>query len=311
MGTWANTTEPTPAAPPRYTFTELWDLHKAFWDAFIYPNNLAEAAKVNSSIFASNALGRVDVTRTFDGAELNTEYVFGLFANLGETDGFSLLGTPKTYTITKFAANENLVSSSVIIQFDFRVFNRSVPVQIDFRVFNRSVPVQIDTWVTFDSNKQIAQYDSTFHLLDWLFAQLYMVAQKQFKTPNATVTQQVLATDLAFSICKTHDTYCTGASHNYTQYGNTKSCMDFLTKDVRFGQTWEMGMNTLLCRMVHENMVRYRPEVHCSHIGPSGGGMCVDDMTYQDKLLEPYFKVDSFLPYNHVSQQWWTGGPAA
>ncbi|KAK3060205.1 hypothetical protein LTS18_009079, partial [Coniosporium uncinatum] len=223
-GAWANATEPTPGASPRYTYTELWDLHKAFWDAFIYPNNLAEAAKVNSSIFASNALGRVDVTRTFDGAELNTEYVFGLFADLGETDGFSLLGTPKTYKITKFAANENLVSSSVIIQFDFRIFNRSVP-------------VQIDTWVTFDSNKQVAQYDSTFHLLDWLFAQLYMVAQKQFKTPNVTVTQQVLATDLAFSICKTHDTYCTGAGHNYTQYENTKSCMDFLTKDVRFGQT--------------------------------------------------------------------------
>jgi len=297
-GTWTNATKPAADAQSTYTFTELWNLHKIFWDAFIYPNNIAEAAKINSSIFAPNALGRVDVTRTFDGAELNTEYVFGLFANLGATNSFSLLGTPKTYTITKFTANENLVSSSVIVRFDFPVFNSSVP-------------VQIDTWATFDSNGQIAQYDSSFHLLDWLFAQIYLVAQKQFKTPNATVTQQVLATNLAFSICKTHNTHCTGADRNYTQYENTKSCMDFLTKDIRFGQTWEMGMNTLLCRMVHENMVRYRPEIHCSHIGPSGGGMCVDDMTYQDKLLQPYFKVDSFLPYNQISQQWWTGGHAA
>jgi hypothetical protein len=42
-------------------------------DAFMYPNNTVEAAKINSTLFAENVQGRVDVTNTFDGRELNTE----------------------------------------------------------------------------------------------------------------------------------------------------------------------------------------------------------------------------------------------
>ena len=32
---------------------------------------------------------------------------------------------------------------------------------------------------------------------------------------------------------------------------------------------------TVLCRYIHQNMVSFRPEVHCPHIGPTGGGMCI------------------------------------
>ena len=44
-----------------------------FVDAFMYPNNTAEASKINSTLFAENVQGRVDLTSTFDGRELNTE----------------------------------------------------------------------------------------------------------------------------------------------------------------------------------------------------------------------------------------------
>jgi len=44
--------------------------------------------------------GRIDVTRTFDGRELNTEYLFGLFANVaGDPNPFSLLRVPISYEI--------------------------------------------------------------------------------------------------------------------------------------------------------------------------------------------------------------------
>ena len=42
-------------------------------------------------------------------------------------------------------------------------------------------------------------------------------------------------------------------------------------------------------------MVPLRPEVHCPHIGPSGGGMCVDDRTYVGNLEENYFVNTPFL----------------
>jgi hypothetical protein len=44
-----------------------------FADATMYPNNTAEASTINSTLFAENVQGRVDLTSTFDGRELNTE----------------------------------------------------------------------------------------------------------------------------------------------------------------------------------------------------------------------------------------------
>ncbi len=68
-------------------------------------------------------MGRVDITRTFKGRELNTEYLFGLFANLAAAPGqISLLGVPLSYEILRFAANQNIVSAStkfVHIHFPF------------------------------------------------------------------------------------------------------------------------------------------------------------------------------------------------
>lgn len=48
-------------------------------------------------------------------------------------------------------------------------------------------------------------------------------------------------------------------------------------------------------KQIHQNMVPLRPEVHCPHIGPSGGGMCVDDRTYVGNLEENYFVNSPFL----------------
>ena len=44
-----------------------------------------------------------------------------------------------------------------------------------------------------------------------------------------------------------------------------------------------------MCRMVHQGMVALRPETHCPHIGPQGGGMCVDDHDYAKTVAEEYF----------------------
>jgi len=56
---------------PSFSIGELYNLTTAFWDAFMYPNNLAQSEAINSSIFASDILGRVDATRTFPGQEVS------------------------------------------------------------------------------------------------------------------------------------------------------------------------------------------------------------------------------------------------
>jgi hypothetical protein len=61
----------TPTVDQNYQQKLQWFLK--FANAFMYPNNTIEAAKVNSTLFAENVQGRVDLTSTFDGRELNTE----------------------------------------------------------------------------------------------------------------------------------------------------------------------------------------------------------------------------------------------
>jgi len=120
-----------------YTFNQLYQMEKKFLDAFIYPANqiqvrcvkcllmwtaqpwtrltvcIWQAKAINSSVFAEDVQGRVDITRTFDGRELNTEYIFGLFAKLAANpNSFTLLGYPTSYEITHFAASQNIASAS-------------------------------------------------------------------------------------------------------------------------------------------------------------------------------------------------------
>ena len=57
-------------------------------------------------------------------------------------------------------------------------------------------------------------------------------------------------------------------------------------------------MNTLMCRSVHELMVKHRPEVHCSHIGPTGGGQCDDSTTYVERVVEA---LDQMLSSSYVA----------
>lgn len=62
---------------------------------------------------------------------------------------------------------------------------------------------------------------------------------------------------------------------------------------------WFLGRDTLLCRMVHQNMVPYRPEVHCPHIGVTGGGYCTDNTDYAFTVNNDYFTNSPYVPYGH------------
>jgi hypothetical protein len=220
----------------------------------------------------------VDITRTFDGRELNNEYIFGLFS---DPEHLSLVGIPTAYKITQFAANENIASATTIFTFNATSFNNTV------------VPVTIDTWILFNADGKIAQYDATFRWFGWLLDTLLDAAGRLlFNTTDPAETQTRLGDLLADTICQTHEDYCVGEN---VQYPSKAECVDFLANKTRFGKAYELGRNTLLCREVHEHMVRHRPEVHCPHIGPTGGDYCVDDKTYADVVTEIYFR-EPFIP---------------
>lgn len=284
--------------PPQISASELYRLTTKFIDSFMYPNNIQQAKLVNSTFFSPNILGRVDATRDFKGPELNTEYIYGLFAGIPSgtspsqtpttnaatpstiSSFFTLLGLPTSYKITHFAATQNIVSTSIINTF-------SLP------FLNTTLPIEVILWLTFTSDGRISQYDATFRYLAWELATGFSIAQKKFNL-DAPTLQQLVTQRLATSICDIEALSCKGPNKQYASKGE---CMEFLTKSVRFGQAYELGMNTLLCRMVHQGMVPLRPDVHCPHIGPSGGAYCVDDRTYEGVVRdEAFWKNGGFVP---------------
>ena len=140
---------------PHYTFDELYNLQVKFFDNFIYPADVTQAKSINSTLLAEDVQGRIDITRTFDGRELNTEYLFGLFANLAaDPNSISLLGVPISYEILHFAANEYVTSAATRFMFNFTSLGLIVP-------------IEIDSWNTWNEAGQVTQYDGSFKYWQW------------------------------------------------------------------------------------------------------------------------------------------------
>jgi hypothetical protein len=82
--------------------------------------------------------------------ELNTEYLFGLWAYIAlNPNATTLLGVPMSYDIVHFTANQNIASASVIIDFHITLINMTLPIEIDI-------------WTMWDARGQVIQYDATF-----------------------------------------------------------------------------------------------------------------------------------------------------
>jgi len=155
----------TPVAPeepaetsntPNFTFAELYALQVKFYDNFLWPADVAQAKSINSTLLAEGVRGRIDITRTFEGRELNTEYLFGLFANSADhPETLSLIGVPISYEILHFTANQYITSAAVRLQFNFTSLNLMVP-------------VEIDSWNTYNAAGEITQFDVTFRYWQWL-----------------------------------------------------------------------------------------------------------------------------------------------
>ncbi|KAK3677781.1 hypothetical protein LTR78_002631 [Recurvomyces mirabilis] len=264
---------------PHFSYDELWDIHNNFLKAFTYPNNVEQAKTINSTLLAPNVIGRVDVTRVFLGQELNTEYLFGLFTgNTLNAGAATLLGIPLEYNVIHFAATDYVVSSATVHNFNFSSI---------------ILPVEIVGFFTYDSNKQISQYDVTFRRFDQIVDILVANVAQQIHVNTSAQAVSFLTNALASTICNTEVQYCNGSNQQYSDF---QSCFAFLTQDIRFGTAYELGRNTLLCRNIHQYMVPLRPSTHCPHIGPSGGGYCSDDQTYPQIVQQPLFTNAPFVP---------------
>ena len=133
-------------------------------------------------------------------------------------------------------------------------------------------------WFSFDADGQIVAYDASFRWFAWLFDEILQAFGKnQGFGSDAGAAGRALKLGLIQQICGTASLHCIGPD---VQYHDSTDCTDFLTREIRLGGSYEFAMNTILCRNLHQLMVAFRPHVHCPHIGPTGGDMCVDNLEY-------------------------------
>lgn len=253
---------------PHFSLEQLYKLQRSIFDNTIAPDNV-----VNSTLLNKDVRGRVDITRQFTGIELNTEYLFGLFAQINSTRSFTLLGVPVSYDIVHFSGDRDIASAVTLMHF--------------ISDFWGPFTLELHVWSKFNCEGQVQQYEATFRHWDLFIEEhLERVAAERF---NGSLSDTVAyaADNLAESICNVHGEHCTGADQ---QYDDPEACRRFLTKEIPFGRPHEMGLDTLLCRMVHYNMVPLRPSVHCPHIGPSGGDMCENGLKYGDRISQQFWE---------------------
>ncbi|WVQ85398.1 hypothetical protein IAT38_007563 [Cryptococcus sp. DSM 104549] len=253
-----------------------------FAQAYMYPNNVAEVKKINSTLFSEDVKGTADLSANFDGRELSTEYVFGLFVNsAADPTDPSPFGKPVSYNVTALMVQNNYVSASIKWEFYYGVLDKTVP-------------IQVDGWFLINDQREITQYDLSFRrwawTTDYLLPQLipYMAAKVNMPATNQS---DVLRNFVSHKICDTAATYCNGTNEQYNSYD---TCMSFLnTRET--GEFYRMGEDNLLCRYLHVPMLNLRPSVHCPHIGPTGGDMC-NPRDYNEIVLSSHFPKGWLAP---------------
>ncbi|KAK0243904.1 hypothetical protein EDD85DRAFT_179726 [Armillaria nabsnona] len=258
-----------------------------FGEGFLDPASIVEQGK--ASTLANNVIGRVDITTNFVGQELNIEYLFGLFLEGSKANTTQLIPTPVGFTPQALVIEQPVVFVSLIFDAFFKTVNLTLPLQID-------VIVRFD-----DTNMMITSYDVTFRrwsqFWDYFIPLLVPKAAEELIAANTTGVDYSNSTDIivhraAADICTEAQTYCLGKDQQYESY---EQCIHFLTKELPFGASWSGGENTGFCRYIHKNMVKYRPEVHCPHVGPTGGDYCIP-RNYTDIVLNPPFN-ESLIAY--------------
>lgn len=128
----------------------------------------------------------------------------------------------------------------------------------------------------------MVSYDAWIpNLGDWNF-----LAEGQKNLTSPYVQAAVIDT-----ICPVIQDRCQGADQQYASYvifptprlikrivltnRRVAECAKTLSK-LTFGDYDDVWSDSVVCRTVHIILALVRPDVHCAHVGPTGGGKCAD-----------------------------------
>jgi hypothetical protein len=232
-----------------------FDTVKSIYELTIYPNQLPileqGAAGVPPGLFNENATGRVDPVGNFTGFEDSIEYFFAL-APVPQTNAASTVIT--SIQITEFSSACEDVAASVVYLFCNEEDSSSAG--------NGRPPLKEVAFWKFDECGAVLKYDAWIpNLNDWIVASLGIPIS------NPQVGLQPIQ-----QLCAGTQQRCTGSN---TQWSSIDECISTLSQKP-YGNYDEAWGDNIVCRTIHLILTQVRPQIHCPHVGPTGGGKCVD-----------------------------------
>ncbi|MCJ1393157.1 hypothetical protein MMC18_006029 [Xylographa bjoerkii] len=242
---------------------------QSIYNLTVYPNNVPiiqhGASAVPAGLFNQEATGRIDPVGTFTGFNQSIEYFFGLAP---------LPGPPTNVTISKaeiveFNSGCPNVASSVV----YLVCSAYNPGQPDNGEFIATLK-QVANW-NFDDNGLVLKYDAWIpNLSNWTNIGVGM-----------DVSIPAVQAIYIKTICDEAQVRCVGAN---TQYSSVAQCISVLSAKP-FGTFDEAWGDDVTCRSIHVILTLIDPDLHCPHVGPTGGGKCspidYNDAYFNDTAL--------------------------
>ncbi|KAI4241323.1 MAG: hypothetical protein L6R40_004629 [Gallowayella cf. fulva] len=246
-----------------------FDTISRIYDRTRYPNNLAFLANGSASVppglFNEKAQGRITPVGNFSGFDDSTEYFFAL-APIPVPPMYSIFSDVR---VVEFTSGCPSVASSVVY-FTTTVHNPNATNDGQYLTTSK----QVAFW-EFDRRGAVIKYDAWIPNLR-LYANI-VAGRGSIVDPLPPAAQAAAIQGL----CRTAQSLCKG---NNTVYDGLDDCIKILTAKP-FGDGDNLWADTVNCRQVHLLLARIRPDTHCPHVGPTGGGKCVD-VQFEDGYLD-------------------------
>jgi len=243
--------------------------------------------------FAPDVEGRVLPTGSYPGAEKTLEYFYGLAGPIIDLSDPAVAADPigslrpraeffpaspayLMQEVRKVVQVADAATRTVSVRYDF-LFR---PIYSNLMYTALSSPgapcesLSIDScelltaqnltevgFFYFNNDLKIQKYDLSILRLGSLWG---------FENPVLGVS---VVDSFVQSVCLADQAYCLPTG--FTEYDDLADCVSFLSS-VPQGSFDNCESNTLACRIIHAALVPIRPDIHCAHIGKSGGGACVN-----------------------------------
>jgi hypothetical protein len=244
------------------------DTIQKIYNLTLYPNQLpilsGGGKAVPPGLFDERTRGRVSPVGNFTDFEDTIEYFFGL-APVPQ-------GSPKSTVFTRaeivaFQSSCPEVASSTVY-LHTSIYN---PNSTENGNGNEFTALKEIAFWRFNAQGAVLYYDA---FIPALSSWTQVGAGREVSDPAFRAASII-------QLCDLIENRCVG---NNTQYQSAEECVKDLSQKP-YGEYSETWGDNVVCRSIHAILTSIRPEIHCKHVGPTGGGKCVD-ASYNDKYLD-------------------------